>query len=107
MQPAKPSESEEEYFKRQELERLREMRTQAARETAEAERTRLKQLHWMRCPKCGMELSEVAFRGVAVDACFTCGGMFFDQGEVDKLAAPDDPGALRRMLDLFGGRKSP
>ena len=57
------------------------------RETVEAEKRRLAELHWMRCPKCGMELAEIDFRDVQVDACFACGGMFFDHGEVDKLTA--------------------
>ncbi len=102
--PIKPSENEDEYFKRQELERLKVQREQAARMTAEQERERLKELHWMRCPKCGLELAEVDFRGVFVDACFACGGMFFDRGEIDKVDK-DEPGLLGRMTStLFGPR---
>jgi len=104
----RPSESEEEYFMRQELEKLKRLRERAARETAEQECKRLKELHWMRCPKCGLELAEVDFRGVTVDACFACGGMFFDQGEIDKVAAQEKAGdqrALGRMVSgLFGSR---
>ena len=102
----RPSESEEEYFKRQELGRLKQMREKAAKETAEQERAKLKDLHWMCCPKCGLELAEVEFRGVVVDACFACGGMFFDHGEIDKIAAQEkagEKGALGRMVKgLFG-----
>lgn len=98
-----PSTQEEEYFKRHELERLRKARQQAAQATAEQERKRLRELHWMRCPKCGLELAEVSFRGVSVDACFACGGMFFDRGEVDKMAEHKEPGALGRFVsNLFG-----
>ncbi len=100
----KPSEKEEEFFKRQELERLRRMREEHARKMAEAERQRLRELHWMRCPKCGLELEEVEYRGVMVDACFACGGMFFDRGEVEKVIAGSEPGTLRRLVGaLFGG----
>ena len=102
----KPSEKEEEYIKRQELERLKKLREQAAEETAAAERTRLKEQHWMRCPKCGMELAEVEYSTVVVDACFACGGMFLDQGEIEKIldqVAKKETGFLDRMVTgLFG-----
>jgi len=105
----RPSESEEEYFKRQELAKVKRLREQAAKETAEQERCKLKELHWMCCPKCGMELAEVDFRGVVVDACFACGGMFFDQGEIDKIAAQEkagEQGVLNRVVKgLFGSSK--
>jgi len=105
--PLKPSESEEDYFKREELEKLKRLRKDAAKETLENERLRLKELHWMRCPKCGMELAEVKFRTVLVDACFACGGMYFDQGEVDKILEQEEPGLLKRMTSsLFGSSDS-
>ncbi len=103
----KPSEKEEEYFKRQELERLRKMREEAAAQTANAERERLKQLHFMRCPKCGMELAEVAYRGVAVDVCFACGGMYLDAGEIDKVLEYKEPGLMGRMVSTLFGRDLP
>ena len=104
--PVKPSESEEEYFKRIELERLRNDREEAKRRLADDEKTRLRELHWMRRPKCGLELSEVDYRGIFVDACFGCGGMFFDRGEVDKLHEHKEPGVLGRMVSTLFGTKS-
>lgn len=98
-----PSDREDEYFKRQELEQLKRAREEAARALAEQERKRLKELHWMRCPKCGLELAEVDYRGVVVDACFNCGGTFFDRGEVEKILDAKEPGTMRRMIShLFG-----
>jgi hypothetical protein len=101
--PVKPSEAEEEYFKREELQKVKKLREQAAREMAEQERQRLKELHWMRCPKCGMELAEVDFRGVKVDACFSCGGVFMDKGEVEKALEYKEPGWLGRAIGAFFG----
>jgi hypothetical protein len=98
-----PSEKEEEYIKRQELEKVKKLREQAARETAEQEKVKLKELHWMRCPKCGMELAEVEFRKVIVDACFSCGGMYLDKGEIDNILAQEGTGTLRKIAaGLFG-----
>lgn len=101
--PIDPTDHEDEYFKREEMERLRKAKLEAAGATAEAERTRLKELHWMRCPKCGMELAEIDFRGVNVDTCFSCGGMFFDKGEVEKLEDHPEKGLIGSMLTSFFG----
>ena len=102
--PLKPSDSEQEWIQREEAARLRAAREDTARETVEAEKERLKQEHWMRCPKCGMELAEIDFRGIEVDACFACGGMFFDHGEVDKLTSDADTGILGKMTSAIFGR---
>ena len=105
--PIEPSSSEEEYFKREELEKLKRLRKEAARDMEGGERERLKKLHWMRCPKCGMELAEVHYRDVAVDTCVACGGMFLDKGEVEKILEFTEPGWLKRMTStLLGSEKS-
>ena len=46
----------------------------------------------LRCPKCGLELNEVDYRGVKVDACMSCGGMFLDNGEAEKIIEFEEPG---------------
>ena len=101
-----PSENEEEYFKLQELRKIQKLRKAAAAETEQKEKKRLKELHWLRCPKCGMELAEVEHRQVNVDACFACGGMFLDQGEIEKILGQveqKERGFLDRMVTgLFG-----
>ena len=50
----------------------------------------------MRCPKCGSQLSEVQFRLVKVDKCFTCGGVYLDDGELEQLTGK--PGWFESML---------
>ncbi len=63
------------------------------------ERASLRTLHFMHCPKCGLKLDEITFRGVRVDKCFACGGVWLDDGELEELAG--QPGffeALRRMF---------
>ncbi|HVH98730.1 MAG TPA: zf-TFIIB domain-containing protein [Enhygromyxa sp.] len=95
----RPSENEEEYFLRQELLKRREAVQQKHAELAEGERARLKELHWMRCAKCGAELQEVEFRSVKVDKCFSCGGVYLDDGELEQLAGR--PGWFDSMLKIF------
>ncbi len=96
----KPSKAEEEYFARLEFERRRkELEARQAQIQAQ-ERARLKELHFMRCPKCGMELTEIELRGVKVDRCVECQGIFFDGGEIEQLLAQGE-GFLGRLAKVF------
>ena len=95
----RPSENEEEYILRQEMERRREAVQAKQAELADEERAKIQQLHWMRCAKCGAELQEVEFRGVKVDKCFSCGGVYLDDGELEQLAGR--PGWFDSMIKLF------
>lgn len=101
--PQKPSESEEEYFARQEMERRKEMAARRSAEMAAEEREKLKQLHWMHCPKDGTELATVRLKGVAVDTCASCGGMWLDAGEMDELVDNADTGPLGALRKIFKG----
>jgi hypothetical protein len=81
----KPSNTEEEYFKREDAEKMRKLAAEQKRAMAAAEREALRKQHYMRCPKCGMELKEIALKGVQVDRCFGCNGLWLDEGELEKL----------------------
>ena len=98
----KPSTAEEEYFARENAERLRKLAAEEKASLASTKREELKKIHWMRCPKCGMELQEIGFRGVQVDRCFSCGGTFLDAGELEKIAAPEGGAIVKSMLRIFG-----
>ncbi len=91
--------NEDEYILRQELEKKREAVLQKQAELADEEKKQLQALHWMRCAKCGAELQEVEFRGVKVDKCFSCGGVYLDDGELEQLAGR--PGWFDSMVKFF------
>ena len=95
----KPSQADDEYFTREDAEKKRKLALQVKKDTAEAERQRLKELHFMRCPKCGMQMQEVRLRGLDVDVCFACGGVFLDKGEIDVIAAPQQKGIMAAILN--------
>ena len=100
----KPSSTEEEYFARENAEKLRKLSIEKARALQAEEREKLKQLHWMHCPKCGMELQEIQFRGVEIDRCFNCGVTVFDAGELEKIGVEDDKergAVMRSILNIF------
>ena len=94
----KPSEREEEYFVRMEFERRRQAEIEKHKRDTQEEKERLKSLHFMKCPKCGMELIEIDYRGVKVDKCSGCEGVWLDAGELEAVA-----GLEKSVLDgLFG-----
>jgi len=55
-----------------------------SRETEE-HRAKLKQLHWMKCPKCGHDMKTETLESIEIDRCTFCEGFFLDQGEIEEL----------------------
>lgn len=96
----KPSRPEEEYFAKQELERRKKWAQEQSAKMAAEEKEKLKQAHWMKCPKCGRDLQEIDLHGVKVDQCANCGGVFLDAGEIDQLSKHEE-GVMSRVFHLF------
>jgi len=99
--PVKPTLDENEYFARQEAERMRKWAQEREAKLAQEERERRKALHFMKCPKCGADLEEIALSDVKVDKCFQCEGMWLDSGELDRITRKD-AGFVRRLVSVFG-----
>lgn len=99
--------NENEWFARHEEELLRQARR--AHESRMAELTarqkqgedrRLREMHWMKCPKCGHDMQSLSIETVEVDRCGTCEGIFFDKGELDAVLLSRDTerrGFFRRL----------
>ena len=59
------------------------------------------------CPRDGSELVEVERDGVMIDACPTCRGIWLDRGELEKLIAREDAGAVDDdFLEEVTGRQT-
>lgn len=99
--PVKPSNKEEEHFAQMEFARRKHTAQALAEQLASEEQARLKELHWMRCPKDGSQLLETELRGVKVDICSACGGMWLDAGELKTITEGDKTGILDRFHKLF------
>lgn len=101
---------EDEWFLKNErelIEAARLAREKRERERAESEREeerrRLREQHFMKCPKCGHDLREQVLSDVTIDACTFCEGVFFDAGELDTLflkREDERKGVLRKLLRL-------
>jgi hypothetical protein len=98
--PKKPSEKEEEYFARLEFERRQKVEEQARAKMEAAEAKRQKELHYMHCPKCGMKLIEINYKGIEVDKCSSCEGVWLDAGELEAISQLEK-GKLERWFVVF------
>src|SRR5512142_3147160 len=93
----KATESEEEYFARLEFEKRKKAEQEKQRSLAAAEKAKRKELHYMKCPKCGMELIEVDFKQIKIDKCSSCDGVWLDAGELEAVQKLDK-GFLGRIF---------
>lgn len=84
--PVKPSEKEEEYFARLEFEERKKAEAEKLARLNEEEINKLKELHYMHCPKCGHNLIEIDYKGIAVDKCSHCDGVWLDAGEIEQVS---------------------
>jgi len=96
----KPSEKEEEYYARMEFERKKKIEDEKNRNLAKKEKEQLKGLHFMKCPKCGLGLLEIDYKGIKVDKCSECAGIWLDAGELESVAALEKTG-LDKLFSVF------
>jgi hypothetical protein len=101
---------ENDWFAHNEVELIRQARREHDRRMQELERQQqagkekeLRELHWLKCPKCGHDMTVLDMNGVEVDRCTRCEGIFLDKGELMDLAAkqlPERQSMLRRLIGI-------
>ncbi len=84
--PVKPSEKEDAYFIRQEFEQRKQVEEAKLAKLDAEEKQKLKELHYMHCPKCGHNLIEIDYKGIEVDKCASCEGVWLDVGELEQIS---------------------
>lgn len=97
----KPSNKEEEYFKKLEIERMKKFEAERLAKMAEEHKQKLKDLHHMKCPKCGMDLIEIEYGSVILDRCVSCSGTWFDSGELERLLTDKDSTFFGKLISIF------
>jgi hypothetical protein len=95
----KPSRNEEEYFAKREAELRKERHEAAAQEAASTAR----KAHYMKCPKCGADLSTEDYHGIQVDRCTECHGVWFDAGEAEALLETEAGGVVSVFRSIMRG----
>jgi hypothetical protein len=95
-----PSSKEEEYYARQEYERKRKLEAERMQSMQADEKQRLQELHYMKCPKCGMDLFEIDYKEIKIDKCTGCGGIWLDPGELEIVSAMEKS-SVGKLFSLF------
>ena len=95
---AKPTNAEEEFFAREEAEKLYKLHQEALKKTSAKEADEQKKAHHGKCGKCGYDLQTIRWRNVDIEKCFRCGAILLDDGELEKLA-----GKEQGFFSSFGG----
>lgn len=96
----KPSEKEEAFFARQEFEKKKKLEEEKQKALAAEQKKKAKELHYMKCPKCGMDLIEIDYKTIKIDKCSACEGVWLDAGEMDEVAKMDK-GGLDKLFSVF------
>ena len=96
----KPSEREAEYIARMEYERLKKIEEEKHKKLKAEEKNKLKELHYMRCPKCGMEMIEIDYKGIKIDKCSECEGIWLDAENLEAVSKLEKSG-LEKLFSVF------
>ena len=101
----KTNKTEDEYVWAQELRsRMERLQTQQQAQS-ETEKARLKELHWMHCPKCGQKLAAETCDSVEIDVCPSCHGVWLDAGELGTIVESTGSFFHSCLRALRGGRR--
>ena len=92
-EPGKPSQNEDEWFARRDAEWLKEQR-------AKLDAERKAQAAQMICPRCGATLAQRVWRGVSLDSCPSCHGLWLDAGELAMLAHEPERELLKLAREI-------
>lgn len=100
MNQSNKTSNEEEYFAKQEIEKKRLYALKVKDNMEAREIDELKSKHFMHCPKCGFELHTVLFKGINIDKCGHCEGVWLDKGELEELAG-EEGGIINSFLNIL------
>lgn len=94
--------TEDEYFARVEASKKARLTAMLADDDARSEADRLKELHHLRCGKCGQLMTTTHYKGVEIEVCPACGAVLLDPGELQQLAGEERHGILTAVAHVFG-----
>lgn len=92
--------NEEEFFAKTDIEKKRLLADEIQSQYRREEQQKLKDIHFMHCSKCGMELQSLVFKGVIMEKCYSCGAVVLDEAELDKLAGTEGS-LISSIVGLF------
>jgi hypothetical protein len=104
----KPSNTEDEYFVREDAERLRKLHYEEQKRLRQGEREALRKLHAGRCSNCGALMVPEQAGGIRILHCPACGGAFLDKAAWDYIQAhADSHKVVEAVLNWFKAANKP
>ena len=108
MSTEKPSQVEDEYFARENAERLRKLHYEEQKRLRQSEKDALRRLHSGRCSSCGALMVPEQAADVRFLHCPACGGAFLDKGAWDFLHGHAEPHTVMgAVLNWFKAANKP
>ena len=104
----KPSATEDEYFAREDAERLRKLHYEELRRLRESEREALRKLHAGRCANCGALMVPEQAALVRFLHCPACGGAFLHKEAWRQIQSHEDSHkVIEAVLNWFKTANKP
>ena len=104
----KPSNHEEEYFAREDAERIRKLHAEEQSRLKQSEKDALKKLHSGRCSNCGALMVPEQVGDVRILHCPACGGAFLDKMAWDYIHSHAEPHTVMgAILNWFKSANKP
>lgn len=98
--PTKLTRGEVDNYTRQVFEKLKNIEGKNRKELTAEEKHKIRELHFMKCPKCGMNLVEIDYEHLKVDKCTACEGIWLDAGEFEATSKLEKSG-LDKFFSVF------
>jgi uncharacterized protein len=104
----KPGNPEDEYFVREDAERLRKLHAEELQRMAASERAQLKAAHQGRCSSCGALMIPEQAGEVRILHCPACGGAFLEKSTWDYIHQHQEPHTVMgAVLNWFKSANKP
>ena len=99
MSTAKPSTLEDEYFVREDAERIRQLHYEEMRRLKEHEKEELRRLHQGHCSECGMLMVPERVGDIVLYHCLNCGGAFLPRRSWEALHKASEPHGFMAVVN--------
>jgi uncharacterized protein len=104
----KRNNQEEEYFAREDAERIRKLHAEEQSRLKQSEKEALRKLHAGRCSECGALMVPEKISGATILHCPACGGAFLDRASWDYIHAHAEPHTVMgSVLNWFKSAQKP